>query len=122
MNIHPLTKKDNIAPIINQLLVDNCRNLEQVASFNLCLTTIKSKQPREFCRHWGKVPKKISTLTKGKLDSYYEDSVSSISMEKRWFTKFRWGRTSMNDIELCGRPVEVSTPEIIEKTSRYLVN
>ena len=36
-------------------------------------------------------------------------------MVKKWFTEFRCGRTSTKDAERSGRPVEVSTPETIEK-------
>jgi histone-lysine N-methyltransferase SETMAR len=59
--------------------------------------------------------KKTITETKAKLDKYYGDSAPSISMVKKWFTEFRCGRTSTADAERPGRPVEVSTPETIEK-------
>ena len=36
-------------------------------------------------------------------------------MVKKWFTEFRCGRTSTNDAECSGRPVEVAIPETIEK-------
>ena len=60
---------------------------------------------------------KTITQTKAKLDkySYYGDSAPSISMVKKWFTEFRCGRTSTEDAERSGRPVEVSTAETIEK-------
>ncbi|QQP40773.1 Putative mariner transposase [Caligus rogercresseyi] len=53
--------------------------------------------------------------TKAKLDKYYGDSAPSISMVKKWFTEFRCGRTSTIDAERSGRPVEVATPETIQK-------
>lgn len=59
--------------------------------------------------------KKTITQTKAKLDKYYGDSAPSISMVKKWFTEFRCGRTSTEDAERSGRPVEVSTSETIEK-------
>ena len=36
-------------------------------------------------------------------------------MVKKWFIDFRCGRTSTNDAERSGRPIEVSTPENVEK-------
>ncbi|QQP31396.1 Mariner transposase, partial [Caligus rogercresseyi] len=53
--------------------------------------------------------------TKAKLDKYYGDSAPSISMVKKWFTEFRCGRTCTIDSERSGRPVEVATPETIQK-------
>ena len=53
------------------------------------------------------------------LDKYYGDSAPSISMVKKWFTDFRCGRTRTNDAERSGRPIEVSTPENVEKNPRY---
>lgn len=32
------------------------------------------------------------------------------------FTKFRWGRTSTDRADCPGRPVDVSTPEIIDRS------
>ncbi|QQP52895.1 Putative mariner transposase [Caligus rogercresseyi] len=52
---------------------------------------------------------------RAKLDKYYGDSAPSISMVKKWFTEFRCGRTSTIDAERSGRPVEVATPETIQK-------
>lgn len=59
--------------------------------------------------------KKTVNQTKEKLDKYYGDSAPSISMVKKWFTDFRCGRTSTNDAERSGRPIEVNTPENVEK-------
>ena len=36
-----------------------------------------------------------------------------------WFSRFKAGRTSIDDDELSGRPVSSSTPEIIEIASDY---
>lgn len=39
------------------------------------------------------------------LDKYFGDSAPSIgSMVKKWFTKFRCGRTSTGDVKLLRRP------------------
>lgn len=59
--------------------------------------------------------KKSTTQTKAKLDKYCGDSGPSISMVKKWFTVFRCGLRSTEDAERSGRPIVVSTPEIIEK-------
>ncbi|QQP51330.1 Mariner transposase [Caligus rogercresseyi] len=58
---------------------------------------------------------KTIAQTKAKLDKYYGDSAPSISMVKKWFKEFRCGRTSTIDAERSGRPVEVATPETIQK-------
>ena len=59
--------------------------------------------------------KKTVNQTKEKLDKYYGDSAPSISMVKKWFTDFRCGRTSANDAERSGLPIEVNTPENTKK-------
>ncbi|CAH1646453.1 unnamed protein product [Spodoptera littoralis] len=59
--------------------------------------------------------KKSITKTKAMIDKYYGDSAPFISMVKKWFTEFRCGRTSTEDAERSGGPVEVSTSEIAEK-------
>ncbi|CAK1588256.1 unnamed protein product [Parnassius mnemosyne] len=59
--------------------------------------------------------RKTITETKAKLDKYYGDSAPSISMVKKWFTEFCCGRTSTEDAERSGRPVEVSSPKTIKK-------
>ena len=59
--------------------------------------------------------KKTITETKTKLDKYYGNSASSISMVKKWLTEFRCRRTSTIDAERSGRPVEVALHETIEK-------
>ena len=59
--------------------------------------------------------KKTIPQTKAKLDKYYGNSASSISMVKKWFSEFRYGRTSTRDAERSGCPVEVATSKTIEK-------
>jgi histone-lysine N-methyltransferase SETMAR len=59
--------------------------------------------------------KKTITQTKASLDKYYGDSSPSIGTIHKWFTEFRCGRTSTSDAERSGRPIEVTTPEMINK-------
>lgn len=66
--------------------------------------------------------KKTITETKQKLDKYYGDSAPSIKMIHKWFTDFRCGRTSTSDAERPGRPVEVTTPEMIAKIYDIVLN
>ena len=58
---------------------------------------------------------KTITDTSVKLNKYYGDSAPSISMVKKWFTEFRYGRTMTIDAARSGRPIEVGIPEAIEK-------
>lgn len=66
--------------------------------------------------------KKNVKETKEKLDKYYGDSAPSISMIKKWFTDFRCGRTSTDDIKRSGRPKEAVTPEIVDKIHELVLN
>lgn len=62
--------------------------------------------------------KKNINQAKKKVNKYYEIFVPTISMVKKWFTEFRCGCISTNDAERSGRPIEVSTPENVEKYVR----
>lgn len=53
--------------------------------------------------------------TKEKLDKHYGDSAPSIRTVYKWFQNFRSGHMGTSDAERSGRPVEVTTPEIIDK-------
>lgn len=59
--------------------------------------------------------KKSITETKKSLDKYYGESSPSIKMIHKWFTEFRCGRTSTEDAPRSGRPIEVTTSEMITK-------
>ena len=43
---------------------------------------------------------------------YYSDSAPSYGMVQKWFTEFRFVRTSTEIIPSLGRPNEITTPEI----------
>lgn len=58
---------------------------------------------------------KSITQTKVKLYNYYGDSTPSISMVKSDLLNSGGGGTSTKDAERSGRPLEVSTPEAIER-------
>lgn len=66
--------------------------------------------------------KKTITETKKSLEKYYGDSGPSIKMIHKWFTDFRCGRTSTVDADRPGRPVEVTTPEMITKIHDIVLN
>ncbi|XP_033226758.1 uncharacterized protein LOC117179160, partial [Belonocnema kinseyi] len=53
--------------------------------------------------------------TKERLDKYYGNSALSISMVKKWFTEFRFGRTSISDAERSGRSKDIITSESVDK-------
>lgn len=55
------------------------------------------------------------TQTQKTLQKYYEDSSPSFGMIQKWFSEFRCGRTNTNDAERSGRPIEVTTPEMVDK-------
>ena len=59
----------------------------------------------------GKTPQE----TKEKLDKHYGDSAPSIRTVYKWFQNFRAGHMGTCDAERSGRPVEVTTPEIIDQ-------
>ena len=65
------------------------------------LTVFKDKELPELWSKWKKsefrvlikhyfLREKTITETMAKLDKYYGDPASSISMVKKWFTEFRW--------------------------------
>lgn len=53
--------------------------------------------------------------TEEKLKKYHGDSAPSHGMVHKWFTEFRCGRTSTTDAERPGRPIEVTTEEMVTK-------
>jgi len=72
------------------------------------------KEFRVVIKHYfmkGKTPQE----TKEKLDKHYGDSAPSIRTVYKWFQNFRSGHMGTSDAERSGRPVEVTTQEIIDK-------
>ena len=59
--------------------------------------------------------KKTAMEIKAELDEVHGDSAPSYKTVCFWVNEFKRGRTSTNDEQRCGRPSEVTTPEIIEK-------
>lgn len=53
--------------------------------------------------------------TENKLKKYYGDSAPSHGMIHKWFTDFRCGRTATNDARRPGRPIEVTSEDIVNK-------
>jgi histone-lysine N-methyltransferase SETMAR len=72
---------------------------------------------RECCvliKHYfmkGKSPQE----TKEKLDKHYGKSVPLIRTVYKWFQIFQSGHMNTSDAKRSGRPVEATTPEIIDK-------
>ena len=59
----------------------------------------------------GSTPKEI----KAELVEVHGTSVSVFATVYNWVNEFKRGRTSTKDEDRSGRPVEVTTPEIIDK-------
>lgn len=66
----------------------------------------------------GKTPKE----TKECLDKHYGESAPSDYMVKYWMAEFKRGRTDTSDEPRSGRPIEVTTPENIQKIHRMVLN
>lgn len=66
----------------------------------------------------GKTPKE----TKEKLDKHYGESAPSDYMVKYWMAEFKRGRSGTHDEPRSGRPIEVTTPENIQKIHRMVLN
>lgn len=52
---------------------------------------------------------------KNELDSVHGTSAPALATVYNWVNEFKRGRTSISDEPRSGRPVEASTPEIINK-------
>lgn len=65
----------------------------------------------------GFTPKEI----KEEMDGTLKEAAPSYSMIKRWVSEFKMGRTSTHDEPRSGRPVEVTTPEMIEKIHKIVL-
>ncbi|XP_014469757.1 PREDICTED: putative uncharacterized protein FLJ37770 [Dinoponera quadriceps] len=62
-----------------------------------------------------------SLQIKEELDSTLKDSSPSYSTVKQWVSEFKKGRTSTSDDPRSGRSVEVTTPEMIEKIHKIVM-
>ena len=56
------------------------------------------------------------------LTQYYSDSAPSYGMIQKSFTGFRCARTSTKIMTSPGRTIETSTPEIIDKIAKIVLN
>lgn len=56
------------------------------------------------------------------LKKCYGDSSPSKATICRWFAEFKRGRTSTEDAERSGRPIEATSPENIKKVHRLVLN
>ena len=74
-------------------------------------------EKNEFCaviKHLhvkGLTPKEI----KAKLNNVHSTSAPAFTTVYNWVNEFKCGRTSTCDASRSGRPIEASTPEIINK-------
>lgn len=82
----------------------------------LCLTAIESGQLSEFWRKW----RKVNLVYSSSKETFLKTGISLINMSRNlpnyciadeWFT----GRTSTNEAEHSKRPVEVGSPETIDR-------
>lgn len=62
------------------------------------------------------------TEIKSELDLTLLESAPSIPMVKKWISKFKRGRRSINDELRSGRPKMATAPDIIEKVHRILLD
>jgi transposase len=72
------------------------------------------RELRVFTKHYimkGKSPQE----TKQTLDKHYGKSTPSIRTIYKWFKNYRSGHKSTSNAEHSGRPVEDTTPEIVDK-------
>ncbi|XP_055916969.1 protein GVQW3-like [Eupeodes corollae] len=58
---------------------------------------------------------------KEEMDSTLETSCPSYSTIKQWVSEFKKGRVSTSDESRSGRPVEVTTPDMIEKIHQIVL-
>jgi histone-lysine N-methyltransferase SETMAR len=81
---------------------------------------MNSKQFRVLILHCFLMGKNTITA-KAWLDKCYPDSAPSRQTVEKWFAEFKRGRTDTDDAERSGRPIEVVTPENIEKVHRIVL-
>lgn len=62
------------------------------------------------------------TNIKAELDSTLEESASSFTTIKYWVAKFKRGRANCQDEHRSGRPNEVTTPEMVKKTHKMVLD
>ncbi len=63
---------------------------------------------------------KTAKETKEKLDKCYGNSAPSNTTVKRWMQEFKFGRTSTNDEPRSGRPLGVTSPEMIARIEKLV--
>lgn len=83
--------------------------------------TMEKSEFRAVIKHFhlkGLTPKEI----KAELDEVHGESAPSFATVYNWVNEFKRGRLSTKDENRPGRPVEVSTPEMIEKIRKMILD
>ena len=64
--------------------------------------------------------KNVQTITE-EMSSVYRESCPCKTMVYKWHRLFKQGRESLEDDPRPGRPIEVTTPEIIAKVEKLIL-
>ena len=70
----------------------------------------------KFCLKLGKTPTGWCEM----LKTAFGEQATGRSQPFQWFSRFKAGRTSIDDDERSGRPVSSSTPEMIERVRQII--
>jgi histone-lysine N-methyltransferase SETMAR len=62
------------------------------------------------------------TNIKAELDSTLGESAPSFTTPKYWAAEFKRGRTSCQDQHRSGRPIELTTPEMVKKMHKMVLD
>ena len=71
--------------------------------------TLQERHAIKFCFKLGN----SATETYGMLQTAFRPSCMNLASVFKWHKRFKEGRESVRDDEMCGRSKEVSTPELI---------
>jgi len=71
----------------------------------------------KFCFKFGKTATECYEM----LKTAFGEQAIGRSQTFQWFSRFKAGRTSIDDDERSGRPVSSSTPEMIEKVRQIIL-
>lgn len=89
--------------------------LHSIEANNFCyFKKMEKNEYRAVIKHFhmkGKTPKEIKT----ELDEVHGTSAPSFKTVYNWVNEFKRGRISTSDAERPGRPIEATTPEMMDK-------
>ena len=82
-----------------------------------CEDTLEEQYAIKFCFKLGK----NATETNGMLQTAFQPSCINRASVFEWHKRFKEGKESVRDDEMCGRSKEVNTPELISQRVRVRV-